>query len=51
MRPRAPLYGAMHMATAEPVLQQIPPKNALMRFAEWLTLSHFVVILCAMICL
>lgn len=36
------------MATAD---LSIPPrKNALMRFAEWLTLSRFVLLLCAIVC-
>jgi iron(III) transport system permease protein len=38
----------MTMATAATALQ--PRKNALLRFSEWLTMSRFVLLCCAIIC-
>jgi len=36
------------MVAADPTY--VPRKNALMKFAEWLTLGRFVLIICAIIC-
>jgi iron(III) transport system permease protein len=38
----------MPMATADTALQ--PRKNALLRFSEWLTLSRFILLCCAIVC-